>query len=199
MSDSYEVEMKIKNAPLLDTMRAYGYKTNAKLSSASGIQPSEIGLAVNLKISAFDDRGVMHRVYSRLVDFFQCDITDLCPQEHMNDPLTNNNAVFRCSWGEPSLYADLLISVANRGSNCPSLDIESDEKESMISFDSLTSDLYGKKMKDALRMRFIENKNLTEICSALEVDRKEAQRIIAAGLSKLRRSDAANRIHRLLY
>lgn len=120
--ESYRLELRIKNNMLYQMMRTSGYKTVAEMSRGSGIPQTEIGKAMNLKISAYNKLGNLCSTYAKLCDFLMCELEDICPPEHRVNRLENN--FFASAVG-----VEELIRIENES---PSKLIEHEEASSLV-------------------------------------------------------------------
>jgi len=96
----YRVEVKVKNNYLFRLMESRGLSTAAELSRASGVDQSTIGGVLNLKIPGFTKKGGATSAAQALCDFFSCEVCDLFPTQHINEPLQINSGAIEANMAE---------------------------------------------------------------------------------------------------
>ena len=88
----YRVQVKVQNNYLVRMMQSRGISTAAELQRETGVTQGDIGRLMNLKIPAYTRRGSRRLCVTTLCDFFNCEVEDLFPEQHINDPLQTNLA-----------------------------------------------------------------------------------------------------------
>lgn len=88
----YRVQVKVQNNYLVRMMQSRGISTAAQLQRETGVTQGDIGRLMNLKIPAYTKYGIPHLFVTTLCDFFNCEVEDLFPEQHINDPLETNLA-----------------------------------------------------------------------------------------------------------
>ena len=95
----YEIQVKVKNAKLLNLMRERGIETAADLSRLSGVSQSDIGLMLNLKIGSIflQDRVTYKTSVTTLANALFVAESDLFPDGDKYEPLTINTGSVQVS------------------------------------------------------------------------------------------------------
>lgn len=98
----YELQIKVKNARLLEVMRYCGYETAAQLSRSSGMSQVTIGKILNLKIALYakDSNGNpkdVSKPVSDLSEFLGVSPQDIIPPELWVDVLSENQVRYQVS------------------------------------------------------------------------------------------------------
>jgi len=177
----YELQLKVKNAPLLNLMRERGYKSPAELSRACGIQQSKLGEMINLKYTVFTRDGITPRVHAiKLARFFSVEVDDLFPPDRLYDPLVMNEFTTQ-------VKADQLEQIANYAQD-PSALLEQMEEDSR----DVISDMLGSvknlraRSKRVIEMRFAEDMTLEQCSIELGVSRARVRQIESTALRSMR-------------
>lgn len=180
----YRLEIKIKNNYLYEKMQEKGISTASELARVVGLAPTVIGEILNLKITAYTNKGTVRSSIQCLCDFFSCNPEDLFPAQHIFDPLTVNQGAIQANIGE-LMSSNLLESVHN-----PDLLAESIEQKEAIekTLGQLTS-----REKKVLEMRYglgdEEGCTLKEAGIKLNVSPERLRQIELKALRKLRHPD----------
>lgn len=175
----YELTLTVKNAPLLNMMRASGYKTVSELSRASGISQGEIGKMVNLQSAAYRKDGVTIRdSVNKLADFLCVSPCELFPESHLSDPLVKNKFTAQL----PQLQMHQL-SVSSME---PDKFLEFIDTEETDCFADMVSSIVTNREKNILKKRFEEEKTYKQIGEEEGISTERVRQIEAKALRKLR-------------
>jgi RNA polymerase sigma factor (sigma-70 family) len=180
----YRLEIKIKNNYLYEKMQEKGISTASELARVVGLGPSVIGEILNLKVTAYTNKGTVRSSIQCLCDFFSCNPEDLFPAQHIFDPLTVNQGAIQANIGE-LMSSNLLESVHN-----PDLLAETIEQKEAIekTLGQLTS-----REKKVLEVRYglgdEEACTLKEAGIKFNVSPERLRQIEAKALRKLRHPD----------
>jgi len=88
----YLLQIKIKNAPMIEIMRVHGYENAADLSRASGIQQTTIGSYLNLKLAPWSSsRNRWKLSIIKIADCLKVPIESLFPAQHLEKCLPRNS------------------------------------------------------------------------------------------------------------
>ena len=181
MSD-YELQLKIRNAPMLQAMRACGMRTAADLSRASGVNKGTIGnhLALSDPLYRFNANGerVVKPSIEAIAKALGCEPHDLYPETHWYSPLEQNTFTAQVS-------RDQLQQLAHSSTQDPALLLE--QLEESFEFDDLVSALTERE-QTVLRRHFVDGAPLREIGQDLGVSVARACQIRDKALRRLRRS-----------
>ena len=81
-NNTYEVRVKVMNAPLLNLMRANGMNTASDLSKKTGVDQNSIGKMLNLKVGAFNSQGNAYAPVKVIADYFRVLPDCLFPEDN---------------------------------------------------------------------------------------------------------------------
>ena len=176
----YELQLKIRNAPMLQAMRACGMRTAADLSRASGISQGSIGrhLALSEPLYRFNSGGerVVKPSIEAIAKALGCEPHDLYPETHWYSPLEQNTFTAQVS-------RDQLQQLAHSSTQDPALLLE--QLEESFEFDDLVSALTEREQL-VLRRHFVDGAPFAEIGQDLGVSLERARQIKEKALRKLR-------------
>lgn len=96
----YSVQIKVRNAPLLNIMRLNGIETAAQLSRASGVSQSVIGKYLNLKEAPITPKGRLSGQVIKIAKALKVLPEDLFPPQHLEKALNKNVAEVEMSLPE---------------------------------------------------------------------------------------------------
>jgi hypothetical protein len=71
-------------------MQEYGVKNASQLAKAIGSTPAGVGKYLNLMSPPYTKKGELKEIPKKLCDLLYCDIEDLFPSEHLENPLEKN-------------------------------------------------------------------------------------------------------------
>lgn len=189
MSD-YELELKIKNLPLLTYMRRGGHRTAKSLSDATGVQPNTIGDMLSMKYPLYkltrkSRKMTIRSGYQRLADYFMCEPKELCPEAHWHDGLPK--CVFTAHISSGTL---MLGDARSKSLDDPAAFIEHLEADEKLNIEDMLSGLSGRE-QTVMLARFRDGKTFAEIGKDLGVGREWVRQIEGRTLHKMRYSDKA--------
>lgn len=177
----YRVEIKIKNNYLFSRMQEYGVKNASQLAKAIGSTPAGVGKYLNLTSPPYTKKGELKEIPKKLCDLFYCDIEDLFPLEHLENPLEKN----------------IVITEKNKHELLPSRMLETDDpsvalikQEVMQGVDHAITKVLNDKEQQVITLRFgldgEEPHTLEEVGELFGVTRSRIRQIEAKALRKLR-------------
>ena len=187
----YELELKVRNAPLLNRMREAGYHTAADLSRASGVTQSIIGRLLAMKLSLYTEHKngaiTVRPAIKSLADFLVCTPEEIYPQAHWYDGLGRSifvaqvsreqfNQLTHKSTGDPMAFLEFMEEQ------------EPGDIESMITHHALSP-----RETKVLRCRFVEDLSLEETAKRFDVSRERIRQMEQKALRKLRNPDSGLR------
>jgi RNA polymerase sigma factor (sigma-70 family) len=177
----YRVEIKIKNNYLFSRMQEYGVKNASQLAKAIGSTPAGVGQYLNLTSPPYTKKGELKEIPKKLCDLFYCDIEDLFPLEHLENPLEKN----------------IVITEKNKHELLPSRMLETDDpsvalikQEVMQGVDHAITKVLNDKEQQVITLRFgldgEEPHTLEEVGEVFGVSHSRIRQIEAKALRKLR-------------
>jgi RNA polymerase sigma factor (sigma-70 family) len=177
----YRVEIKIKNNYLFSRMQEYGVKNASQLAKAIGSTPAGVGQYLNLTSPPYTKKGELKEIPKKLCDLFYCDIEDLFPLEHLENPLEKN----------------IVITEKNKHELLPSRMLETDDpsvalikQEVMQGVDHAITKVLNDKEQQVITLRFgldgEEPHTLEEVGELFGVSHSRIRQIEAKALRKLR-------------
>ena len=178
----YLLQIKIKNAPMMELMRLQGYENAAELSRASGIQQTIIGQYLNLKTAPWSSaRNDWKISIVKLADCLKVPIESLFPAQHLEKCLPKN-----------SIEAEIDLKELEQlcqGRLEPSIEDRLLEESQINTLDAALDTLTVREQK-ILKMRhgigYPESSTLHEIADAFSVTTERIRQIEAKALRKLR-------------
>lgn len=176
----YELQLKIKNAPLLNLMRASGYNTAAELSRACDVDQTRIGDLLNLKRPLYT-RNKIPETFQKIADFLCVHPEELVPPNHLHEPLTKNQVA-------KQVYSSQLQQLSTSATQDPAHLLEFFETESRDTFVDMIKDTsLTDREKRILTLYFQEEKTYKEIGNLIGVTAARIRIITHNALRKLRR------------
>lgn len=193
MSD-YELELKIRNAPLRNMMKAMGFDSAPKLAKAAGVGYPTVLNMVNLKTTALDRWGNLRPAVAKVCDALACHYTEIFPEAHIYDALEQDKFVAQVT-------VDQLreLTIAERD---PMELLSFMEQEQNTDWDKALEPLTSRERR-ILCFRFRDGLTLQETAKAVarpdgyEVTKERIREIEQKGLRKLRHPEV--RAHALKY
>jgi|14BtaG_2_1085337.scaffolds.fasta_scaffold53636_1 hypothetical protein len=171
----YKVELKIKNGYLSSMMDSHDIKNVAELSRLTGIHQTPLGEILNLKKSAYNANGALRKHVARLCDYFLCEVYDIFPPDHINEPL-------RQSKFDAYVNRDQIHQI-EQAARDPYLLVS----ESELSFDDMVnSDKLTDRQKKILKMRFVDDLTLEQIGAKFNLSKERIRSIEAKAVRQLR-------------
>ena len=181
----YEINIKVKNGPLMRAIYDAGYENVNQFCAGTGLRPTEVGKYVGLKKSPILKDGTWSVSVLRLADALQALPEDLFPEQHLHDPLVTNEAKVEMSAWElqelgllsaPKTMEELENDIASRQA-C----------------DNLLSHL-PERTERIMRLRLMEGATLDQIATEEDVTRERIRHIYEKGIRTLRHRAAADGI-----
>ena len=177
----YRLEIKIKNNYLFSRMQEYGVKNASQLAKAIGSTPAGVGKYLNLMSPPYTKKGELKEIPKKLCDLLYCDIEDLFPSEHLENPLEKN----------------IVITEKNKHELLPSRMLETDdpsvalmEQEVTQGVDHAIIKVLNDKEQQVITLRFglggEEPHTLDEVGELFGVTSSRIKQIEAKALRKLR-------------
>jgi len=178
----YLLQIKIKNAPMLEIMRVYGYENAADLSRASGIQQTTIGKYLNLKLAPWSSsRNKWKLSIVKIADCLKVPIESLFPAQHLEKCLPKNSIEAEIDLKE--------LEQLSQGRLEPSIEDRLLE-ESQINIIDAALDTLLDREKKVLKMRhgigYPESMTLHAIADEFSVTTERIRQIEAKALRKLK-------------
>lgn len=189
MINSYEIQLKIKNAPLLNMMRENGLKTAADLSRASGINQSTLGKVLNLSAPAYSaSTNQKTKATAALCDLFGCLPEEIYPHEHLYDALAQNTFTAQVT-------QDTMLQLS-RGGRDPLLLLEENRTERRDTFSDIIDSCSAltERQKGILTLRFQNGLTLKEVGENYGVTIDRIRQIIEQALRKMRNPKYRNAV-----
>jgi RNA polymerase sigma factor (sigma-70 family) len=178
----YLLQIKIKNAPMMELMRLQGYENAAELSRASGVQQSTIGQYLNLKMAPWSStRNEWKISIVKLADCLKVPIESLFPAQHLKKCLPKNSIEAEIDLKE--------LEQLSQGKLEPSIEDRLLEESQINILDAALDTLLDREKK-VLKMRhgigYPEFMTLHAIADAFSVTTERIRQIEAKALRKLR-------------
>jgi RNA polymerase sigma factor (sigma-70 family) len=162
-------------------MQEYGVKNASQLAKAIGSTPAGVGQYLNLTSPPYTKKGELKEIPKKLCDLFYCDIEDLFPLEHLENPLEKN----------------IVITEKNKHELLPSRMLETDDpsvalikQEVMQGVDHAITKVLNDKEQQVITLRFgldgEEPHTLEEVGEVFGVSHSRIRQIEAKALRKLR-------------
>ena len=177
----YELQLKIKNAPLLNLMRENGYQNAAELARAMGISRAGIDNLLSLKRTIYGRNNweVLSKPAKQLSEFFNVHPEELVPPSHIRHPLKQSE--FTAQVAENQMK-ELAQATAD-----PAKILEFMQTESRDAFeDMLEAARITDRERDVLRYREKDGLTLEETGRKMGVTRERIRHIEAKALRKIR-------------
>ena len=182
----YVLQIKIKNAPMLNIMRAHGINTAAELHRASGVCQGSIGNLLNLKQAPINKSGRWSEPVLKIAEYLRVTPDMLFPEQHLTKALKRNTIEGEVTFEEMGQ----LVSTA--GINYISESIENETRNERL--DKLEECLgtLAAREREILEMRFGINrypgggKTYEQIAQKFAVTRERVRQIEQKALRKLR-------------
>ena len=185
----YELQIAVKNAPLLNLMRENGYETAADLSRACGISQKYIGDILNLKKPLFTKRGEVNIHAQKIADFFRVMPDMLYPENHHFEGLDKNKASVQ-------IEAEQMFALTHIVETDPEALLE---HQQMIDVTTDVLDSLSSKEKDVLHKRFQEEMTYQQIASFYNVSNAWIQQIEQRAMRKLRHPNRSEELRQFIH
>lgn len=175
MSD-YELQISIKNAPLLNLMRKNGITNLSQLAKLADVSYVQLCKLSNLKMTIYTSKGELRKVPAKLSDFFNVMPEELAPEQQHHSALTRNKVALQ-------LKAEQMFALTQQTEVDPIalLNEGQIQDEAMELINSL-----NERQKTVITKRFFEQKTLREIGKELGVQQERIRQIESRALDHLR-------------
>jgi RNA polymerase sigma factor (sigma-70 family) len=186
-SKDYLVEVKVKNNWLMKKIKDAGYENIAQLSKAHNLNPSEIGEYANFKKTPLNDKGEWRKSFLKLSEILKCMPEDICPPQHLENGLKNNNILF-----EANAQEILTLTSGNTYTAIPAIEKIIEEED--INQINQSLDYLTPKEKKIIEMRFAlgeepDEKTYEDIGKIYNLSRERIRQIEIKAIRKLRRAN----------
>ena len=189
MSD-YELELKVKNGPLMARIREAGYSTVNEFAKKNKLSPSAVGELVNLKVPAYlqsgPKQGELRPFVLRVMNvLYASSPLEIFPERHLFESLPQNRFIGHVNENE-------LTQLTNMAADDPSRYLERLEAGP-----GDLNELVGiitKRELEVLKLRFLENKTLSEIAAQFGLSRDRIRQIEQRAFHRLRQSKLRDKI-----
>ena len=189
MSD-YELELKVKNGPLMARIREAGYSNVNEFAKKNNLSPSAVGELVNLKVPAYlqsgRKQGELRPFVLRVMNvLYASSPLEIFPERHLFESLPQNRFIGHVDENE-------LAQITNMATEDPSCYLERLEAGP-----GSLNDLIGiitKRELEVLKQHFLENKTLEEMATQFDLSRTRMTQIKKSALRKLRTSSHRDKI-----
>jgi RNA polymerase sigma factor (sigma-70 family) len=183
----YLLQIKIKNAPMMNMMRANGLDTGADLSRLSNVSEGEIGLYLNLKKVPIKKSGEWRISVLKIADSLRVLPDMLFPKQHITKALQTNQVEGQVSFEDIGHLIDSCDVFVDRLSE--SITDEARE-DALDMLDECLGTLAIREEK-VLKRRFgigiySTPLNLDEVAQNFSISRERVRQIEAKALRKLR-------------
>lgn len=185
----YELQIAVKNAPLLNLMRMNGVKSLAQLQRLTDTPYNSLVNLANLKISIFGALGEPRQFVVKVADFFGVLPENLAPEAQHYVGLEKNRATVQVD-------AEQMFALTNQAEINPDALLEHQE---MI--DS-THDALNKltvNQRKVLTMRYMENKTLQQCSDVMNVTRERIRQIEMKALRILRHPNNSQQLRQFIH
>jgi RNA polymerase sigma factor (sigma-70 family) len=163
----YELQIAIKNAPLLNLMRMNGIESLAQLKRLTDTPYQSLINLANLKISIFGSLGEPRQFVIKLADFFGVLPENLAPEAQHYVGLEKNRATVQVN-------AEQMFALTNQAEINPDALLEHQE---MIDFTHEALDKLTVNQRKVLTMRFMENKTLKQCGEVINASTERVRQI----------------------
>jgi hypothetical protein len=183
MAKDYEVQVKVKNGPMLRAMRAAGYDTAWSLHRATGISYPIVINFLALKKPPIRKNGEIASTAQRVADHLGLTVWDLFPEQHLERALPKNTASFEADLTE---VENFLLS-AQEGKLPDQLVIEQEAKASLnnIIAETLT-DREAAILEDYYGLNGNEPRTLDDVGVTWNLTRERIRQIVLKAERKLK-------------
>ena len=172
----YEIQVKVKNAKLLNLMRERGIETAAELSRLSGVSQGKIGLMLNLKIGSIflQDRVTYKTSVTTLANALFVSESDLFPDGDKYEPLSINTGSVQVSKED---MATLISNNSNVEQNLISSEFSVIDAIDIASLTDRESKVMKMLFSDEMRISEVANEYNLSNQRILEIRNKSLRKI----------------------
>jgi RNA polymerase sigma factor (sigma-70 family) len=184
----YEIQIAVKNAPLLNMMRENGYETAAELSRACGVSQNSIGDMLNLKKPLYTKFNQVNGTAQKIADFFKVLPDMLYPEGQHFEGLSKNKASVQ-------VEAEQMFALTNMAETDPEMLLEHDQM--IAATNEMINGLTCRQQK-VLKMRFVEEKTLEECAQELSLNRERIRQIQEKALRIMRHPTKSEQLRQFI-
>jgi len=180
MSD-YRLEVRVKNALLMNKINDAGFKSVAAFSRATGFSQLTLSLAINLKLSLYTKQLTIRSFPQRLADYFMCEPVELFPEEIWLEPIENNKSV-------KEIDAEQMFLANNmREDGYGSIEYIENEIDDNSQVNKLLLKIRNDRDRDIVESKLYEGKNFNEIGDDYDLSRERVRQLYSRGIRDMRK------------
>jgi len=185
----YELQIAVKNAPLLNLMRMNGVKSLAQLQRLTDTPYNSLVNLANLKMSIFGSLGKPREFVVKVADFFGVLPENLAPEAQHYVGLEKNRATVQVN-------AEQMFALTNQAEINPDALLEHQE---MIDFTHEALDKLTVNQRKVLTMRFMEEKTLQQCGEVMNCTRERVRQIEQKALRILRHPNNSELLRQFIH
>lgn len=177
MSD-YELQISVKNAPLLNLMRKNGITKLTQLAELADVGYQQLCNFANLKMTIYNARGEVRPTPAKVSDFFNVMPEELAPEPQHYTPLSKNKV-------KVQLNAEQMFALTNQTEIDPVALFTEGEMQKNVHkmLEHLTP-----REKKVLKKRYFEEQTFREIAENMGVSTERIQQIEEKAMRNVRRN-----------
>lgn len=177
MSD-YELQISVKNAPLLNLMRKNGITKLTQLAELADVGYQQLCSFANLKMTIYNTRGEVRPTPAKVSDFFNVMPEELAPEPQHYTPLSKNKVSVQ-------LNAEQMFALTNQTEIDPVALFTEGEMQKNVHkmLERLTP-----REKKILTKRYFEEQTFREIGNDLGITGARVREIEAKAMRQVRRN-----------
>ena len=177
MSD-YELQISVKNAPLLNLMRKNGITKLTQLAELADVGYQQLCSFANLKMTIYNTRGEVRPTPAKVSDFFNVMPEELAPEPQHYTALSKNKV-------KVQLNAEQMFALTNQTEIDPVALFTEGEMQKNVHkmLERLTP-----REKKVLTKRYFEEQTFREIAENMGVSTERIQQIEAKAMRNVRRN-----------
>lgn len=176
MSD-YELQISVKNAPLLNLMRKNGITKLTQLAKLADVGYQQLCRLANLHTTIYTSDGQLRKTPEKLADFFNVMPEELAPEPQHYTALSKNKVSIQ-------LNAEQMFALTHQQTEVDPVALFNEGQMQ----EAVRKAISGLTVREnaVLTKRYLEGKTLEEIGNDLGVQRERVRQIEAKALRKLR-------------
>ena len=178
MSD-YELQISVKNAPLLNLMRKNGITKLTQLAELADVGYQQLCNFANLKMTIYNAKGEVRLTPAKLSDFFNVMPEELAPEPQHYTPLSKNKVSVQ-------LNAEQMFALTHQHTEVDPVALFT-EGEMQKNVHKMLEHLTPREKK-VLTKRYLEEQTFREISEDLGVSTERVQQIEWKALRTVRRN-----------
>lgn len=184
MSD-YELQIAVKNAPLLNLMRKNGITTLKQLAELADVGYQQLCKLANLKMTIYSSKGEVRLTPAKISDFFNVMPEELAPEPQHYTALAKNKVAIQVN-------AEQMFALTHQTEVDPVALVGQEQMQKAIrdAISGLTV-----RQQTVLTKRFLEGKTLQEIGDQLNVTTARVRQIEQKALRVLRHPKMSMELH----